>query len=318
MMASGKSSKRTRVPSGAVITRRNGLPWLTIIAVVVILGLAGAIFGVVYSKQHAKDVASNKLDSVRSQYTPTATHMDPSTKIPGIYVGASVTSANNITYPKYKAALHVTSDQRVAYDRYPPVGGPHDGTWAACNGVVYTVAVRDENMVHTLEHGAIWITYNPKTIKAGDLDKLKAFVVGQNYISLSPYPGLDSPISVQSWAHQLKVQTADDPRIQEFIVALQENPYITPEVGGSCVPSSDFDPTNPPPFDQSPRGTDAIPLNGSGLLTASNEGMDVSGAASGATGSAAAGSGGSAALSTSGAAAGTTVGGVTSSAAVTK
>ncbi len=38
-------------------------------------------------------------------------------------------------------------------------------TWATCNGVVYTKAVRIENMVHTLEHGAVWIAYNPDTIR---------------------------------------------------------------------------------------------------------------------------------------------------------
>ena len=136
--------------------------------------------------------------------------------------------------------------------------------------MVYTKAVRDENMVHIMEHGAIWIAYNPTKIKAGDLDILKKLVVGKTYIALSPYPTLDKPISLQSWGHQLKVDSASDPRIKEFITALQQNPYTTPEQNGSCDQPS-FDPNNPPAFDPSPRGSDSIPLNGAGLTAATSE-----------------------------------------------
>ena len=114
----------------------------------------------------------------------------------------------------YKAAIHITADQRVAYNRYPPVGGPHDGTWANCNGIVYATAVRNENMVHTLEHGAVWITYNPDTISPDDLATLTALVQDQPFTTLSPYPGLDSTISLQAWAHQLKVDSASDERVE--------------------------------------------------------------------------------------------------------
>ena len=278
-MASGKNAKKSRAGSAPVIRARQGLPWLTIGAVVVVLGLVAAIFTFVYSKQHARTVAADAAAKQAAQlepWQPTIGNKDPSTAIPGIYVAASVTTGDSITYPKYKAALHVSSTQRVAYDRFPPVGGPHDAEWAACNGVVYDKAVRDENMVHTLEHGTVWIAYNPDKIAAGDLDTLKALVTGQTYLTLSPYPTLDQPISLQSWGHQLKVASATDPRIQQFITALRENPYITPEVNGSCDQPSFV--ADPPAFDPSPRGSDAIPLDGSGLVTATDEsGMLASG-----------------------------------------
>lgn len=280
MMASDKNARKPRV-SSAVVHRRQGPPWLTIGAVVVVLGLVAAIFIVVYSKQKAKSDAADAL----AAYVPSAENMDPSDKISGIYIGQAVQDNGVITYPKYKAALHVSATQRVAYDRYPPVGGPHDGTWAACNGVVYPNAVRDENMVHPLEHGAIWITYNPEKLAAGDLDKLKAKVEGKQYIFMSPYPTLDQPISLQAWAHQLKVSSADDPRIDEFITALQRNQYVYPEIGASC--DSTLDASNAPAFDSSARGADAIPLDGAGLVPATSE---MSGA-SGASGAPASGSG---------------------------
>ena len=66
---------------------------------------------------------------------------------------------------------HVTTD--VDYSETPPVGGPHDGNWADCTGTVYDVDIRHENAVHSLEHGAVWITYDP-ALPDGEVELLKA------------------------------------------------------------------------------------------------------------------------------------------------
>jgi len=158
----------------------------------------------------------------------------------------------------------------VAYNRYPPVGGPHDGTWANCNGIVYATAVRTENMVHTLEHGAVWITYNPDTISQADLATLTALVQDQPFTTLSPYPGLDSNISLQAWAHQLKVDSASDERVKQFITALRQNRWVYPETGATCQQPS-FDTQNPPAFDPTPPGANAIPMSGTGGVVNSTE-----------------------------------------------
>lgn len=265
-------SRPGRSGAALALRGRSGLPWLTIVAVVVILGLVVAVFTYIYSKQRARSTsaaAEAAAAEVLKPWQPSPTNMDPSIAIPGIYVGQTVNDGTTITFPNYRAALHVTSAQRVAYDRFPPVGGPHDAEWAACNGVVYSSAVRDENMVHTLEHGAVWIAYNPATLAPGDLDTLKALVVGKTYLSLSPYPTLDQPIALQAWGHQLKLSSAADPRVRQFITALQANRYITPEPNGSCD-QPDFL-TRLPPFDPAPRGSDAIPLSGAGLVGATAE-----------------------------------------------
>jgi hypothetical protein len=182
-------------------------------------------------------------------FTPTETDQDPSTRIPGV-----VTET-------YSAGLHVMPTERVAYDHSPPFGGRHDGYWAACNGVVYPTAVRTENMVHSLEHGTVWIAYDPARISGAALDSLKARVEDKPYTMMSPYPGLDKPISLQSWGHQLKVDTAGDARIDQFVTALRGNEYTYPEVGASCdaLGAGLFDPDAPPPFDPSPPGSDAAP-----------------------------------------------------------
>jgi hypothetical protein len=256
MMASGKTAKKQRraVP---VVSQREGLPWLTITAVAIVVALAATVFFVVYGAKRTKDeaaAAETAISESLQPWEPSADNLDPSTAIAGIFVG----DANN-----YKVGLHVSPPTRVAYDRFPPVGGPHDAEWAACNGVVYNTAVRNENMVHTLEHGAIWITYNPDTINADDLDILKTLVNGKQYITLSPYPGLTSKISLQAWAHQLMLDSASDERVRQFITALQRNPNTTPEVNGTCSQPT-FDIENPPAFDPSTPGADAVQMDGTG------------------------------------------------------
>ncbi len=324
MMVSGKSTKKFRGAT-PVVTRRQGLPWMTIGAVAVVLALVGGIFAVVYSQSRKNTDAA----AVVAPFKYSDTNKDPSTKIADVYAAPStvVAASGTLSFPAYKAALHVSPTQRVAYDRFPPVGGPHDAEWADCNGTVYTVAVRDENMVHTLEHGAIWIAYNPAKIAAGDLAVLTALVKGKSYISLTPYPTLDRPISVQAWAHQLKVDSASDVRIRQFITALQANPYIAPEPNGECAQPGFA--ANPTPFDPSKRAADAVKMDGAGIAPATDEAVASGGAGTAlpsgtagaagstaavitpsATGSAVTGpaAGGSAAVGTTSAASGSTTG----------
>ncbi|MFK4985484.1 DUF3105 domain-containing protein, partial [Klebsiella pneumoniae] len=66
-----------------------------------------------------------------------------------------------------------------------------------------------------LEHGAVWITYDPSRVDAAGIDALKA-VMPSTYALLSPYPGMDTPVAVSAWNHPLKVDDPTDPRITEF------------------------------------------------------------------------------------------------------
>jgi hypothetical protein len=129
-------------------------------------------------------------------------------------------------------------------------------------------------MVHALEHGAVWIAYNPDKIKGDALDTLKNKVEGQPYMMLSPYPGLNKAVSLQSWGHQLKVDSADDERVDQFITSLRENKYEHPEPGGRCdSDGTGFDPTSPPPFVAEKPGKDAVTMDGKGAIEAGDEGM---------------------------------------------
>ena len=112
---------------------------------------------------------------------------------------------------------HVTGS--VTYDRVPPAGGPHNAVQLNCG--IYTQPVPKENAVHSLEHGAVWITYRP-TLTADQiaiLAKLVAsnYVGTEKYLVLSPYAGIPSPIVASAWGAQLGVDQASDPRLADFI-----------------------------------------------------------------------------------------------------
>jgi Protein of unknown function (DUF3105) len=156
-----------------------------------------------------------------------------------------VTSPSQIsglkTYKYAAGQQHVTTP--VDYKESPPVGGPHDPYWADCTGTVYTVDIRHENAVHAEEHGAVWVTYNPKKVSSADIKTLAKLVTGQPGRLMSPYAGLDSAISIQSWNHQLKVSKASDERLKQFADFFTTNPDYYPEIGASCE-NPDFK-TNP-------------------------------------------------------------------------
>ncbi len=122
----------------------------------------------------------------------------------------------------------------LSYPQSPPVGGNHAPIWADCAGTVYPNPIANENAVHSLEHGAVWITYRPG-LPAGQMDVLTKLVAGQQYTLLSPYPGLKSAVSLQSWGYQLFLGSATDPRASQFLATLRLNQNTTPELGASCA-----------------------------------------------------------------------------------
>jgi hypothetical protein len=119
----------------------------------------------------------------------------------------------------------------VDYPQQPPVGGEHYLEWQTCTGMVYTEPIASERAVHSLEHGAVWITYRPG-LDEDQVRRLADTVMARDYLLLSPFPGQDAPVSLQAWGYQLKVDRADDPRIAVFIAAARVN--AAPEPGAPC------------------------------------------------------------------------------------
>ncbi|MGN6751849.1 MAG: DUF3105 domain-containing protein [Intrasporangium sp.] len=119
---------------------------------------------------------------------------------------------------------------KVTYDTSPPVGGDHHPVWLNCG--VYDKPVPEEHAVHSLEHGSVWITYDP-ALPAAEVTKLTSKAQGEAYVLVSPYEGQKSPIVLTAWGHQLGVDTADDQRIDPFLVRYLQGEQ-TPEPGAVC------------------------------------------------------------------------------------
>jgi Protein of unknown function (DUF3105) len=108
------------------------------------------------------------------------------------------------------------TEDPVTYAQVPPVGGPHDPTWDDCGA--YDEPPRNENAVHDLEHGTVWITYRPgldPTDIASLQSRLETLKSGK--WMLSPYPGLPAPVVVTVWNAQLDLKGPDDPRLPVFL-----------------------------------------------------------------------------------------------------
>lgn len=121
---------------------------------------------------------------------------------------------------------HTADD--VEYDQTPPVGGQHADIWLACG--VYDEPVRDENAVHDLEHGTVWITHAPD-LSEGERSRL-AGLLPENGI-MSPYPDLPAPVVVTVWNAQLHLESADDERLELFLDRYADG-HTAPEIGASC------------------------------------------------------------------------------------
>jgi hypothetical protein len=151
----------------------------------------------------------------------------------GVYRGPGTAGPGTLTHD------HV--DGPVTYAVTPPVGGPHNSIWM--NAGVYTKPVPSERAVHTLEHGAVWITYDPD-LSAAKVQQLVDFFNKQTmisetggrsnrYVDVSPWVdnSLPSPIMISSWGYQLGVDSPTDPRLQQFVDTFRNSKTYSPEYG---------------------------------------------------------------------------------------
>lgn len=121
----------------------------------------------------------------------------------------------------------------VKYEMNPPVGGDHNPRWMNCNGDVYKNPVPEVNAVHSLEHGAVWVTYNEKAAPA-DVESLAGKVGKTPYTLMSPVKEQAGAIMLSAWGKQLTVDKADDPRVAQFFTKYVQGPQ-TPEPGAACT-----------------------------------------------------------------------------------
>ena len=118
----------------------------------------------------------------------------------------------------------------VTFSEMPPVGGDHSQQPVTCG--IYKNPVDTSGAVHSMEHGAVWVTYRPD-LPQKQIDALAEMAKSNSYQLLSPYPGLSSPVVASAWGKQLKLESAYDPRLVVFLKAYLQGPQ-TPELGAPC------------------------------------------------------------------------------------
>ncbi|MGH2534924.1 MAG: DUF3105 domain-containing protein [Thermomicrobiales bacterium] len=119
----------------------------------------------------------------------------------------------------------------VEYTESPPVGGAHDSAWQNCR--VYDQPIYNWHAVHSLEHGAVWITYQPN-LPQEQINELRNKFDGQTFVLVSPYPDLQAPIVATSWNNQLELQSVDDERLDQFVRYFRQGPQ-TQEPNATCA-----------------------------------------------------------------------------------
>jgi hypothetical protein len=120
----------------------------------------------------------------------------------------------------------------VDYPVLPPPGGPHDQVWANCG--FYDEPIRQEHLVHDLEHGAVWLAYDPD-LPSADLAVLEALAASAKVVA-APYPDLadGEAVVATAWARQLRLPTVDDERLEQFVVQYEDGSQA-PEAGVTCT-----------------------------------------------------------------------------------
>jgi hypothetical protein len=119
----------------------------------------------------------------------------------------------------------------VTYEQSPGVGGDHNPAWTNCG--IYTKPVEETRAVHSMEHGAVWLTYRPD-LPAAQVQKLTDLVGSSGYVLLSPYAGQASPVTATAWGAQLAVDSASDARMEQFLSKYVQGEQ-TPEPGAPCT-----------------------------------------------------------------------------------
>jgi hypothetical protein len=132
----------------------------------------------------------------------------------------------------YDYAQGSHDDTFNAWTESPPVGGTHNNAWQTC--AFYSAPIDTGHAVHSLEHGAIWITYRAD-VPQDQIDELRKLADDNTYILVSPYQDQVSPIVATSWNHQLDLQSANDKDLDRFIRVFKNNRTYTPEYGASCT-----------------------------------------------------------------------------------
>lgn len=188
--------------------RRTRLVALVVGSIVLALAVPATVLIVNAQRQAAaaEAAASEPIEGEKVVEVPSATHV-----------------TQDVPYPTADAAV---DDGQLL----PPLGGDHDPVVQNCG--FYTEPVRSENAVHSLEHGAVWLTYRPGLDDA-QVATLQGLADENPYLLVSPFDQLASDVVATAWGVQLELDSAQDERLAPFLLRYLQGEQ-TPEPGAPC------------------------------------------------------------------------------------
>lgn len=202
-----------------------GLIWTFTGVGVVALGLIGAAVFVVWDR-------SRPPEGVTDFYGEYANYSE----ITEALQDGDVTE-EDLENPWVVQQTHIDGEDPMAVPEYeitPPAGGNHLSQWQNCTGSVYDAPIMDGNAVHSLEHGAVWLTYDPALVDGDGVAELASKVEGRDFTLMSPYPEMGVAVSVQAWGVQYQTDDINDPKIDEFMDFYIQNGDNAAEPGAQC------------------------------------------------------------------------------------
>lgn len=122
---------------------------------------------------------------------------------------------------------HVAACSELDFTTYPPVGGPHYGSWAAFQ--TYTAPVPWGFLMHSMEHGAVVIAYRCDEACPELVAELQALIderpadplcngrARPTRMILVPDPDLEQPIAAVAWERMYSATCLDAPSLRAFI-----------------------------------------------------------------------------------------------------
>lgn len=195
-------------------------------------GEDGAAAGDETSQEAAQGVAIEGVESFYGEYGDYVTVMAA--------IQNGEVTAEDLEYPFVAQQEHVDTatgwdGQPPVYDLVPPAGGNHLSVWQTCTGSVYDAPLIDGHAVHSMEHGAVWLTYDPELVAPEAVDALALLIQNRDYSLMSPYPGQGPAVSLQSWGNRYQTDDPADPVIEAYLDEFILNDRFNPESMATCA-----------------------------------------------------------------------------------
>ena len=94
--------------------------------------------------------------------------------------------------------------------------------------------------MHSLEHGAVAILYDPGEVPIADIKKMEAIVADyDDDVLTAPYPNLPDPIVVASWSRKMALSEFDEEAIKEYTDRFRDTEPAPEANGQDCAHGSD-------------------------------------------------------------------------------